>query len=349
MTTPDQPTRLRSETLYSPALYLKELEVTEDIGSRGSRLLSGTRIKSIVIPVIFWMLRHLPLFMVLLPIRLIIGLTRLLYGWRNNPLRQSCESICVLAQRAGYEHKPKQVYQQFLSNAFGVTEDFCLLYRKGVEAVIDRVEFAPKQTEILNKLLAEHGGFVLAVQHNIGSAFSAIKLHREIPLVMIGRNPSTIARTKAALAMFERMQISILLVRGGNPFELTRTLISVLKSGKMLAATLDNMDHSEQGIRARIFGQQIGFPSWAAKLAARLKVPVIPSYFHSNGRQITGVFGQPLISDTPEALVQHYVSFFEQKILEDPASWAYLGDKRWRRVLREASEAVKLENKGNLS
>ena len=349
MTASTEPTRLRSETLYSPALYLKELEVTEDIGSRGSRLLSGTRIKSIVIPVLFWMLRYLPLFMVLLPIRLLIGLTRLLYGWRNNPLRQSCESICVLAQRAGYEHKPKQVYQQFLSNALGVTEDFCLLYRKGVETVTDRVVFAPEQTELLNKLLAEHGGLVLAIQHNIGSAFSGFKIHLEVPSVMIGRNSSTIARTKAMLGMFERMQISVLLVRGGNPYELTRTLISVLKSGKMLAATLDNMDNSEHGINAHIFGKQIGFPSWAAKLAARLKVPVVPSYFHSNGRQITGVFGQPLISDTPEALVQHYVSFFEQKMLEDPASWAYLGDKRWRRVLREASEAVKLENKGNLS
>ena len=143
--------------------------------------------------------------------------------------------------------------------------------------------------------------------------------------------------------MFERMQVSILLVRGGNPFELTRTLMSVLKSGKMLAATLDNMDHSENGIQAQIFGQQIGFPSWAAKIAARLKLPVVPSYFHSSGRQITCVFGEPLISESPDELVQYYVSFFERKMLEDPASWAYLGDKRWRRVLREVSEAVKTQ------
>lgn len=343
MTAPDQPTRLRSETLYSPALYLKELEVVEDMGSRGSRMLSGTRIKSIVIPVLFWMLNYLPIFLVLLPVRMLIGLMRVLYVWRNNPLRQSCESICVLAQRAGYEHRPRQVYQQFLSNALGVTDNFAKLYRNGVEAVIDRVDLAPEQAEILNNLLAEYGGLVLAVQHNIGSAFSAIKMHREIPLVMIGRNPSTIARTKAALAMFERMQVSILLVRGGNPFELTRTLMSVLKSGKMLAATLDNMDHSENGIQAQIFGQQIGFPSWAAKIAARLKLPVVPSYFHSSGRQITCVFGEPLISESPDELVQYYVSFFERKMLEDPASWAYLGDKRWRRVLREVSEAVKTQ------
>jgi hypothetical protein len=109
-----QPTRLRSEIIYSPAFYLKkELEFVEDIGSRGSHILSGTRIKSVVIPLLFWMLRHLPLVVALLPVRLLIGLMRTLHGWRNNSLRQSCEYICVLAQRAGYNPHPKQVYQQY--------------------------------------------------------------------------------------------------------------------------------------------------------------------------------------------------------------------------------------------
>lgn len=340
MVSPTQPTRLRSEVIRSPALYLKELEVIEDVGSRGSHLLSGTRLKSIIIPVLFWLLRHMPLFVALLPVRLLIGMMRMLYDWRNNPLRQSCEYICVLAQRAGYEHQPRQVYQQYLSNARGVIENYFRLYRQGVETVIDRVAFAPEQTEMLNQLLAEYGGVVVAVPHNFGSAFSALKMHREFPLILIARNPSTIARTKAALGMFERMQVSILMVRGGNPFELSRTLFSILKSGKVLAATLDNVDRSEQGVVAQFFGQQVGFPSWAAKMTARLGVPVVPSYFHSQGNQITGVLGEPLVSNELEMVAQHYVSFFEKKMLEDPASWAYLGDKRWRRVLREASEAA---------
>jgi hypothetical protein len=36
--------------------------------------------------------------------------------------------------------------------------------------------------------------------------------------------------------------------------------------------------------------------------------------------------------------VQHYVRFFEKNILEDPASWAYLCDKRWGRVLKQAAQ-----------
>ena len=343
MATSKPPAQLRSETITSPALYLKELEVIEDVGSRGSHMLSGTRIKSIMIPFIFWLLRHMPLFVALLPVHLAIGLMRMLYGWRKNPLRQSCEYICVLAQRAGYQHQPRQVYQQYLSNALGVVKNYFQLYRDGVETVVDRVELSRENTEMINKLLTEHPGLMVAVPHNFGSAFSSFKMHREFPLVLIARNPSTIARTKAALSMFERMQVSILMVRGGNPFELSRTLFSVLKSGQVLAATLDNVDRSEYGVTAEFFGQQVGFPSWAAKIAARLEVPVIPSYFHSNGSQITGVLGEPLVSNNIETLAQHYVSFFEQKMLEDPASWAYLGDKRWRGVLQEASVAVNQE------
>ena len=257
MVSPTQSARLRSEVIRSPALYLKELEVVEDVGSRGSHLLSGTRLKSILIPFLFWLLRYMPLFVALLPVQLIIGVMRILYGWRNNPLRQSCEYICELAQRAGYDHEPKSVYQQYLSNARGVVENYFRLYRQGVDAVIDRVVFASDQTEMLNKLVAEHGGVIVAVPHNFGSAFSALKMHREFPLVLIARNPSTIARTKAALGMFERMQVSILMVRGGNPFELSRTLFSVLKSGKVLAATLDNVDRSEHGVVAEFFVVQI--------------------------------------------------------------------------------------------
>ena len=340
MATSKQPAQLRSEIITSPALYLKELEVIEDIGSRGSHFFSGTRIKSILIPLLFWLLRHMPLFVALLPVRLLIGLMRILYGWRNNPLRQSCEYISVLAHQAGFEHQPKQIYQQYLSNLLGVVKNYFQLYREGVESVIGQVDIAPAQTEMLNQLVTQHGGLVLAVPHNIGSAFSGLKMNRELPFVIIARNPSTIARTKAALEMFERMQVSILMVRGGNPFELSRTLFSVLKSRKVLAATLDNVDRSEHGVQAQFFGQQVGFPSWAAKIAARLDVPIVPSYFHSYEKQITRTLGEPLISNNLEELAQHYVSFFEQKILADPASWAYLGDKRWRRVLREASQAV---------
>ena len=163
-------------------------------------------------------------------------------------------------------------------------------------------------------------------------------MNQEFPLICVTRNPSTIERTKIGIDFFERMNVKILMVRGGNPFELSRTLFSILKSRTAVAATVDSIDHSEAAALAEIFGLSIGFPTWAAKIAAKKRIPVVPSYFRSNGKQVTAIYGEEIISNSTEEIVQYYVSFFEKNILADPASWAYLGDKRWRRVLKEASK-----------
>ena len=87
-----------------------------------------------------------------------------------------------------------------------------------------------------------------------------------------------------------------------------------------------------------MFGQEVGFSSWASKIGVKKNVPIIPSYFRSIGRQVVPVFGEEIVTDDIESAMQHYAEFFERQILEDPASWAFLGDKRWRKVLHEASQ-----------
>ena len=129
-------------------------------------------------------------------------------------------------------------------------------------------------------------------------------------------------------------------MRGGNPFELSRTLFSVLKSNKIVAATIDSIDNSESGTQVQMFGQNIGLVSWAAKIAAKKKIPIIPTYTKSDGRKIIITFGEPLVTNDIQKAVQHYAAYFEQGILEDPASWAFLGDKRWHRVLRQADKSL---------
>ena len=200
MTRAKSPGPPRSETLYSSALYLKKLEVVENAGSRGSHIFSGTRIKSVLIPFLFWLLKHTPLFVALLPLRLIVATMQLLYGWRKNTLRQSCEYICVLSKQAGYNHEPRQIYRKMLNNMLAVVQNYFQLYRDGLEAHLDRVELSPEQSALMNKLVSDHDGLMMAVPHNFGSGFSSFKLHRAFPLVLIGRNPSTIARTSRRAA-----------------------------------------------------------------------------------------------------------------------------------------------------
>lgn len=326
---------LTTEIIRSPALYLGELEVTEDTGSRG-KALSGTRIKGVFFPMFYWAARHVPRVIALAPLYLLLGLFRVLYVWPANPLRQSCEYICQLARARGHSHRPWQVYNRLLNNFQAILNNYFLLYRHGAAGVEDLIDIRPADAERIEQLRQEHGGVIFNIPHNVGSAFSGLKLNRTWPTVLVARNPSTVARTRIALEFFERMEVQILMVRSGNPFELSRAMFSILKSNRIVAATLDNMAGGENRVEARIFNQSVGFLPWAAKIAVKMQVPMLPVYFRSEGKRIYAEFGEPLITRSVEEAVQHYVSFFEQWYCTDPASWAYLGDRRWRRVLRSA-------------
>lgn len=273
----------------------------------------------------------------MLPIHMLIVTLRLMYVFSNNPYRKSCEHICRLARDAGFNHQPREIYGQLLNNLLGTAENYYDLYRHGIDSVIDIIELDYQYSERINRLAKEHGGVMLMVPHNFASLFSALKMNRAFPLLIVTRNSPTIDRTKIALEFFERMQVSVLMVRGGNPFELSRTLFAELKKGTVVAATVDSIEGNSQ-TTVHMFGQQAGFSSWAGKVGVKKNVPIIPGYFRSKGRQVVPVYGEEIITDDIESAMQHYAEFFERQILEDPASWAYLADKRWRKVLHKACQ-----------
>ncbi len=329
----------RTEVLRSPALYQDELEVVEYEGCRGRRF-SGTHIKDMFIPLFYKAAKYMPYPLAMTPIYMLIGLARLLYPFKQNSLRQTCEYVTQIAAGRGIKHDPRKLYNQFLSNVRTIFGLYMRLYRKGAGAVQQRVIIRAEDAAMVERLRNEHGGVLFNIPHNVGSAFSGMKLNMTWPTLLVARNPSTIARSKVALEFFSAMQVRILMVRGGSPVELSRAMFSALKEKYVIATTLDNMDHTERGVQASIFGLTRGFNPWAAKVAVKRQVPLLPVYFRSVGKEIHAVFGEPLITFSVEEAVQHYVSFFEKNIIEDPASWAYLGDRRWRKVLREASEQV---------
>ena len=338
MRSENKKTSFRSETIRSPALFSQEFIAEEAIGSRNDRRFGGTRIKAIIVPKFHWLLLHTPRFIAMAPVRLAILLLRALYWWPRNPLRLSCEHISLIAQKAGHEHQARQVYQQLLTNVFGGVENYFDLYGRGLGP--DRVQLTSADSAQVNELIKNHGGVLLMVPHNFGTSFSVLEMNKAFPFLLIVRNSPTIERTKISIDFFAHMQVSILMVRGGNPFQLTRTLFSVLKSDKAVIATVDSLDRSKNRIEVDMFGSQIGFSPWAAKIAARMNIPIIPLYCKSRGRQLSIVLGSPLVSKDSSELIQHYVRFFEQNIIEDPASWAFLGDKNWAKALRKASAGL---------
>ncbi len=327
----------RTQVLRSPILYTGEVTVTERTRSGKTSRFSGTRLKGFVFPLLHRLIRILPVGVALLPARLIIAVAHLLYILPNNPLRKACLDISQLIPHNTSRHSPRQIYSQYLRNILGVLDNFFTLYRHGSDSVLPRIHMHADDVNHIQSLIKIHGGVVLAVPHNIASAFSALRIGHCFNMLLVAKNSPTIERTRIALDFYERMQLSLLLVREGRPIELSRAMFTCLRSGKLVAATLDNIDRTPQQTPTLLFGQTVGLSDWAARIAARAQVPVIPAYFHSRGKEITVVVGTGLVcSDIPRA-VQHYANFFEQEILKDPASWAYLADKHWQKLLNKAA------------
>jgi lauroyl/myristoyl acyltransferase len=210
------------------------------------------------------------------------------------------------------------------------------VYHDGPGTLAVQFDLGPEGQARLRDLLKTHGGAVIAVPHNVGAVLSAVGLSHSFPTLVLAKNPTSQARTAMAQDVFERMGVEALLVRGGNAMELSRTCLKALRGGKLLVATLDNRYEKKNAIRRTIFGVERGFAPWAVRFAARCRVPVIPAYLSIDRDCVVATLGEPLIDTDLEALTEHYVRFFERKILEDPGSWAFLGDRRWAKVLREA-------------
>jgi lauroyl/myristoyl acyltransferase len=328
----------RIAVLRSPALHLGSIEVSEATDRHARRPLSGTRLKGLVFPALYWLIRHMPAGLALLPAHLTVTLVRCAYRWPGNRLRKACEALARIAQHEqALSHDPHRIYARFLDNALGVIENFFALYRRGHAAVLPRTVMDPQDIETIDRLIGEHGGVILAVPHNIGSAFSALRIGHAFDMLLVAKNPPTIARTRIALDFYERMQVCVLMVRGGNTFELSRVLFSVLREEKLLAATLDNIDRSNNSVAVQMFGQTVGLPGWAARVAVKMQVPIVPAWFQSAGRQLRIITGEAILTDSARAAVSHYARFFERRILEDPASWAYLADKHWQQILENAA------------
>jgi len=118
--------------------------------------------------------------------------------------------------------------------------------------------------------------------------------------------------------------------------------VRALADGKVLVTTLDNSYRKPDAVDVDVFGLPKAFGPWAARIAAKRRVPMLPCYPRSENGRVEVWTGDPRIDSDPRVLMENYVGFFERCILRDPGSWAFLGDKRWGQHLKEAVAAVPL-------
>lgn len=331
-------------TLRSKALVGGSMEFVARTRRRKRRFASGRRFKDLAVPFIVQFLRKAPPPVALLPISLIVSSARLLYHLPNNPLRRVAQDMSVVCRANGHDLSAKAIYRAYLDNTRATAELVRRLYRDGWESAIESVQFPAADVARIQSLVAQYGGVAVAVPHNIGSTFSGIRFAKAFSSVLVAKNPDSLERTRIALDFFERLGAKVLMVRDAKAMRISRGLIKLLRSGHVVAVTFDLLTGPEDGIATEAFGEPVWFPAWATRMPTTVGVPIVPSYVHSVGGQLQGAFGPAVVTDSAEEATAAVAAYFEQRVLEDPASWAFMADKRWRRVLAKA--AARLSRRG---
>lgn len=321
-----------AETLESPALIQGSIEVVERKAKRERRL-RGTTVKRYVARHLYALLTRAPAWLVSAYARYAAAWANVVAGMPKNRLLESCRYVSILAARHGIRHTPRGIYRRFVDGAVVVVNLGFALFREGHEAMAERIHVPDADVRHLAELVEEHGGVMFCVPHNAGAVFSSTVIARGVKTVLVSRNSPTVDRTKIALDIYERMDMKVLMVRDANPIELARVCLRLLRENTLVAATVDRIDRQPTRTMVPMFGQPVGFGMWAAKFAVRSKVPLVPVYIHTRRDRLELEVGPGLITTDVREGMEHYLRFFEAKVLEDPSSWSFLADRRWRWVL----------------
>jgi len=325
--------------LRSPALYGGEVRVVPK-RSRSKKRFRGATVKPVVWGHARWVLETLPVWVPRTYLRAAIGVGQGAAPLPFNQLREACEYAAILSCHAGHDLKSRGIYRRFLDQVRVVLEMGLRIRREGLDPVLPMMRMGPGGEETLRAAAQQYGGVILAVPHNPGAIMSAPAVARAGRMLLISKNPASVERTRMALGAYEALRAQVLMVRSGSPTRLMRTCLRELKKGTTVVATLDRPDRSEGRVVLPMFGQPVGLAPWAARIAVRAKVPLVPGFIRTDRRGVTVETDEAQVHTDPIEAMRHYVGYFERSILADPGSWSFLADKRWRWILRDASRAV---------
>jgi lauroyl/myristoyl acyltransferase len=250
------------------------------------------------------------------------------------PLRQACTNLSRLAAERGIRHAPFAIYRRLVAQMRDVAWLYHRLYRAGREAVLPHLHFRPEHERAIVSLLEQDGSVVIAVPHNVGSVLYAMRLASRFPCLVVGKQSKRPESDALMQRFFERLGAPLVLASRHDRVSFTRRLLEALGEGRAIIAPLDRIDHRHEGMKARIFGRQPRFPTWAVRVAAKRKSPILPAWLSVERGEVQLELGQPIREADPERALQELVGQFEDWILRDPGSWAFLADKRWQRALR---------------
>ncbi|HEX5065332.1 MAG TPA: hypothetical protein VFY49_04405, partial [Myxococcota bacterium] len=178
------------------------------------------------------------------------------------------------------------------------------------------------------------GAFVIAVAHNVGAIVFSMRLAEHFRCLVVGKRSKRPESDALMLRFFDHLGVPLALASRHERVAFTRRLLEAVDEGSAIIAPLDRIDRRSEGVQARIFGREVWFTTWALRIAAKRKLPIVPAWLHIERGEVKVELAEPVREVEPARALQDVMQQFEAWILRDPGSWAFLADKRWQQVLR---------------
>lgn len=248
-------------------------------------------------------------------------------------------TMVALARRVGVA-SPAALFRRYVRH-FLTGTDLAEQLRHGFGAELDMRLSIPDKAR-LDALLADRGVF-LALPHLHASFAMVHCLSQQYPMlavVSLTRNPD---RARAQRALYARAECEILDVRSESPQAVARAILGALKAGKIVAGTVDRIQHAPADpvdrardvVRAEAFGTAVGFGGWPTRFAAKAGAPILPAMVTQADDGVSLILGEATVpTEDLSASTQAWVSELERLVSTHPHEWAFCLDKHWSRVLR---------------
>ena len=254
------------------------------------------------------------------------------------PMRSACRDVVLLAKARGFEHDPRAIHRRLVAQMRDVGALYHRLHRAGREAVLPHLHLRPEQQHRLASLFESDGSFVIAVAHNPGAVLYAIRFAESFPCVAVGKRSKRPGSNELLERFFARLEVPFVQSSRHERVAFTRRLLEAVDEGRALIVPIDRIDRRKENPTARIFGSDVPFPQWALRIATRRKLPILPAWITVECGDASVEFGELIREADPGRALQDAITRLEEWIVRDPGSWAFLADRRWRRVMRRAEK-----------
>jgi lauroyl/myristoyl acyltransferase len=274
-----------------------------------------------------------PRFLVRTTLRVFGAAARAAYAVPGSPIRQTMQNFCRVTGRTD----PWSIYSGMVSRLQQAGLHYASLNHGGREDLIAETIIDPSVTAAYQHWNRAKGGLIFLVPHCAGAVLSSAGLSAAFPVVVLVREPLSPKRRETMLLYLHALGPEYILSRHAPPASVMRSIIRALHHDKVIVGTTDTISPAPDSVETWAFGQRIYSPSWPARIAARLEIPILSGFIRLEGRKIRLLADEGYVESDIEKSTQRWVSNFEASFRRCPSDWVFMLDKRWARVLAAAA------------